>query len=844
MDSSLLGLFESSRLKLYTASIESQLFGESIDKATQQFSSQEVSQLMGLASMLSNSDCKNDLKSAYEIITRLLEISVEHREELFTAADIILSRLGNFPGRALLRNRYSVESNAEVSTWLKLEMIAREAENTVEEDCDLSLTDFQYDLYEALKEEQSLSVSAPTSAGKSYVLSLDLIRRLRLIEKQCIVYVVPTRALITEVSSRIRTALYEANLTGVIVRTAPFPVDLEEIKSGAVYVLTQERLMSLINSDEENFKVDALMVDEAHEIQKGKRGIVLQNAIDNVLSKFSGCSVLFASPLIKNPAYFLSLFNRNESGRYFVEELSPVSQNIILLSSVHGKPQQVSISQLLEGECINLGIRDVDFKFRGPKTKQHALLAHAIAKGKDSTIVFANGPAKAEEIASVLSEQIDFNGYDQAVIEFIEFLAAEVHEEYPLIDCLKKGVAFHYGDMPSIVRKGVEDLFKSGSINYICCTSTLLQGVNLPAKNIIIEDPHNGDNPMKRADFLNLAGRAGRLLEEFHGNIWCVRPSEWAEESYKGERLSEITSAMSEVMNDGGLDIQHLLNSESLEDNKRDNAEAAFARLYSDYLLNDEDITKNKYMTDDNAEVLAETLSLCDEIQIEVPSEILKAHRALRPDHIQAVLNHLSCQTSLDGLIPMSPRLKGSKAIMEQIIHIISECFEWSINEKYMPLLSYIAYNWMWEKSISAILRDRIVYVRKDNPKASVSAPIRQALKTIESDVRFKLVKYFAVYSDVLKYVLASRGEAELIDSVEPLHIYFEFGSCDKVALNLMALGLSRFSALNLAKEYGALFEEDVEPEQYIEDLRNVDLDKSKMPRLCIKEVKDLIIYQ
>jgi replicative superfamily II helicase len=57
--------------------------------------------------------------------------------------------------------------------------------------------------------------------------------------------------------------------------------------------------------------------------------------------------------------------------------------------------------------------------------------------------------------------------------------------------------------MPSIIRNGIEFFFKRGDIRFIVCTSTL-QGVNLPAKHLILENPHSGDEPMSRADFLNL----------------------------------------------------------------------------------------------------------------------------------------------------------------------------------------------------------------------------------------------------------------------------------------------------------------------------------------------------
>lgn len=61
------------------------------------------------------------------------------------------------------------------------------------------------------------------------------------------------------------------------------------------------------------------------------------------------------------------------------------------------------------------------------------------------------------------------------------------------------------------------------SIDYLFCTSTLLEGVNLPAKNIFILSNAIGSTKFNSIDFWNLAGRAGRLTKELSGNIICLR---------------------------------------------------------------------------------------------------------------------------------------------------------------------------------------------------------------------------------------------------------------------------------------------------------------------------------
>jgi len=72
----------------------------------------------------------------------------------------------------------------------------------------------------------------------------------------------------------------------------------------------------------------------------------------------------------------------------------------------------------------------------------------------------------------------------------------------------------------------IERLFRSGKIRLLVCTSTLVEGVNLSCRTIVLRGPQKGrGRPMEAHDFWNLAGRAGRWGNEFQGNIVCIDPN-------------------------------------------------------------------------------------------------------------------------------------------------------------------------------------------------------------------------------------------------------------------------------------------------------------------------------
>lgn len=824
--------------KLYKLNIESLL---PIPDSPATITEHEIKKLIGVSSALSLSEDPRDLILAYEIMSRLLESSKESALDIAPSADIILSRLGNFPGRTLLRNRYADNEQPSIPISLALERVAREAENSTSDG--ILLTDFQYKLLEALQKQSSLSVSAPTSAGKSFILNIELARRLKSCTEKAVVYIVPTRALISEVSNRIRQTIQRENIGNTTVRTAPFPLETESKFLSIVYVLTPERLLTLLKPKNNTQRITTLIVDEAHEIQKGNRGIVLHNAIEIALSKHPKTSLMFASPLIKNPGYLLNLFNRNDNGQFFTETISPVSQNILLVSEVNRKPNMVNVSLLTDKYEITIGERNFSFRFRDSIFKQRANLAYAITKNDDSTIIFANDPSDAEKIALELSRLNNRFEPSNNIKEFISFIKGEIHEEHGLINSLQHGVAFHYGDIPSIVRTGIEDLFRSGEIKYICCTSTLLQGVNLPAKHIVIENPYSGKNPMLRSDFLNLAGRAGRLLQEFHGNIWCIRPKSWVDESYQGESLQEIKSSMAKIMDDGGTILQELIKRSLTDDKDKEVAEAGFSKLFHESMTsNDEELT-NKYSTSDTADTFSENLAHIRSLEITLPYEILESHRSLRPDHLQGLYNHIAGVLSIDHLSLLHPFEAGGKERMSNAIDLVCHHFSWDapINSiKYKNLICSLAHDWVTGKSIGSILRDRVNFVRRDDDnKLSASSIIRQTLKVIESAIRFRLVKYLSAYEDILELALLERGFAKDDAQQAPYHTFLEFGSCNKVELGLMSVGFSRFTALRLKKIIGNTDAVDVE--DYLEILSKININSIDLPKLCLNEFKSII---
>ena len=144
---------------------------------------------------------------------------------------------------------------------------------------------------------------------------------------------------------------------------------------------------------------------------------------------------------------------------------------------------------------------------------------------KQQTIVYCNGRNKAIENALAFADQLS-EIQDNDLNALARDITNEVHGDYYLAQIIKKGVAYHIGYLPAAIRMRIEDMFRRGKITTMFCTSTLLEGVNLPADNLFITDNKIFRKVMTPVDFRNLIGRVGRIRFNLYGNVFFVSQGE------------------------------------------------------------------------------------------------------------------------------------------------------------------------------------------------------------------------------------------------------------------------------------------------------------------------------
>ncbi|MCP4603457.1 MAG: DEAD/DEAH box helicase [Proteobacteria bacterium] len=810
----------------------------------------DISRLLSAASALALSSVSSDRAIAYSITTRLLDLHSGEFPILIPLAAELLARLGNFPARTLLERRYGIPAaTARTPLLLALESLVRFRENTVQlaADYEEQLTDFQFEFLTLLQRSSTSSVSAPTSAGKSFVLGIYIQQLLQSQERASIVYVVPTRALIRQVLLRIVKFLNRSGLSDVPVRSVPLPLDTNEANGRIVYVLTQERLLSLLFSDVGEATVTSLIIDEAQGLAEGGRGVILQTAIDVVLQKFPGADLHFASPLSANPEFLPRIFKRANTNDVPIALESPVTQNIIHVNSPHGHPRQPVFTLQLNGKQLHIDQRVVDFPMTyGSAFERRARFARAITRGRECTIVYADGPSGAEKTAKAL---VSLEGLspteDREVLEFAEFLREHIHRDYPLVNTLRHACAFHYGFMPQIVRSRVEELFTLGKLRFICCTSTLLQGVNLPAKHIVLENPQRGKGqPMDRPSFLNLAGRAGRLLQEFQGNVWCLNSKKWdlpkgqIEPSYSGEQLSEIRTAFGEVLATGAEVVRRILDGERMPRSQTDLATTALGRIFVHFVRENRQSELIDAAPNEMKDQIREIIRRCEGIDISLDRTLLRRNWTVSPSRLQELYDYLSDLPNLEELIPLDPWRSGSNLRLREIFRIVDKILAGSSTEQYL-YYSTLAFKWVHEEPLGKIIRDDISYRKKNRRFESAARSIYDLMKNLEQEIRYRYVKQVRAYMDILNQILVEKGELELSESIAPLHLFLECGASSIAALSLLSIGLTRTTSLLLRRQIE--FPEDATPEQCRTIIRSTDISELDIPSMCKRELQTLV---
>jgi superfamily II DNA/RNA helicase len=507
-------------------------------------------------------EASEESKNKFITISALLwEYAGDNYKGLKDVLIQLLSRIGYAPSSIIIDsefNNYGLFSPlASFIAQLATEINHRKYEVSVGDRVEL-LTDFQYNISKKIRSNKIVGISAPTSAGKSFVLMMEAARVV--IEQQWdIIYIVPTLSLINQVTEDFIKYFKELKIKGIKIFNTYNPEFVKD-KEVHIFILTQERAIAAFSMIDSPFqKQSMLIIDEIQNIEHFDSGdseirskILMDTIFEFRFLKNINKIIISGARISKMNSLCEGLFDNKDC----VVSSTDVSPVLNLTYSIAKRRNYYSFKQycslLKNPKIINITNPSVIVGYGRKRYNDSFLqyLSTLVLKLGDNSqnIIFAPTSTQARKIAVSLCSQKSKTTTDD-LHSLSEYLKETIRDNYDLAIIVENGIAYHHGKLPSHVRRVIEYAVSKKILNNIVCTTTLMQGLNMPAQNVIIRNPHlyinknNGVAELSSYEMANLRGRAGRLLKDFVGRTFVLDENEFLEvtDEYKQETLFENT---------------------------------------------------------------------------------------------------------------------------------------------------------------------------------------------------------------------------------------------------------------------------------------------------------------
>jgi superfamily II DNA/RNA helicase len=829
-----------------------QSFGGNTLENPEHLGEHDWQKLLLAASIFSESDDRQLQEHALMIAQSALCFGDEIR--LQDAGSLILTRLSNHRAVQLAESRELLRPELgsrvgmlEQILWTKRRLAA---EIVLSEDKSILGNSFQTDLWSKLSNFDWVSATAPTAAGKTFAILNWLLTQHANGTAKSSVFVAPTRALVSEVEQQLNELKHEHGLSGLKITSLPInEVGLRD--QPFISVFTQERLHIFLNAGEYPHHYDVTVVDEAQKLSDERRGVILQDAIERVARANPKCKFVFLSPHSENPEVLLEEAPKNCRTAVVPSNTPTVMQNLLIAEQVKGNPKSWTLSLSLEGQLLKLGGFEL---FDRPTTDRKRLAFVAVALGKETTgtLVYVSTADGAEKVANLISEGLDIEGaeLDAELADLSEFCRKMIHPKYQLVNLVKRGVAFHYGNMPSILRDEIERLFTIGKIRFLVSTSTLIEGVNIGCKTIIVRGPKKGvSTDMSPQDFWNLAGRAGRWGSDFYGNVVCVdvsKPKVWptgvpVKTAYPIRReTDQVIGQFSEL-------ADYLSGREEMKTEKVDPKLEHVAAYLMSWQYREGTLTEAppvKKIARELGQSLEQLINpALDSTQIK--REIVDANPGISIVALQRLLTYFrGAEGDAKDLLPIPPEDDDSVNKFVDIFDIINFTLApvFAPEKRVLPC-ALTTWDWMRGMTLGRMIAARIKREFK-NPKyqSEEELPyaklIRETMANVENIARFLAPKYLGAYLSVLRQYFSEIGMQDEFPDELSYDLFLEFGVSSRTLLSLIGIGLSRTSSIEIADFYGRT---DMLEIEVIERLSNREWENLDLPALVKREIQSVL---
>lgn len=597
------------------------------------------------------------------------------------------------------------------------------------------------DKFDIVKQNR-IFLSASTSFGKTYLV-YEIIKKMKYSN---VVLMFPTIALLSENLEKLKTDTYYHYFREHYKVHTLSQVSEDELAENNIFIFTPERYLSFL--DKNNLSFDFIFMDEIYKIDN-------EYIIDNDEAKENE----------RDTAYRVALYNalNNKKDMLLVGPY-------IEFSRVEQQNYNPSFQYFLRDnnfELLDYNDYEIVNKQRNilsiPKMSKKDKLKHAIkplVDNEENCIVYCRGFGTAESKAKdIIKENSIATLIDTAKIEaLINHIHSKFHADWVIAKALQNGIGIHHGLVPKYLQKEIINLFNDGTIKVLFATTTITEGVNTSAKNLIVFDHKKGDKDLKKFDAKNIEGRAGRFMHHYSGNVLI------------------IDKKFDEIINSDDIGIKH---KNYDENSPKDEV---------DYF-----ITDDKYLSSNNISSKIDILNQI--VQRQIPIEIFNAYKVISySDKIKLfdIINNLTIieNQNIKKLIAsingqtVTIDFIGFDLIIKLLLPIVK-------NQDLKNLIERKKYSELDNREYSILtfllyfyLRDGfkgLVDFKINIQNIPVDQTIRESSKFVYNTLKYQLVKYLGVFNILYKYIRSKKENKEDVVGIDKLLSKLEHNAFTKV---------------------------------------------------------------
>ncbi|MBQ4852148.1 DEAD/DEAH box helicase [Pseudoalteromonas sp. MMG012] len=421
--------------------------------------------LINLIDLYNTHTVNNDIR---DIVLRLLE----RRKDLGNAAkllDHLIGELGLYP--------YLQEKKLDFKDRIRHTLFS--APELVDKTFHIK----QAEVFHKLMSGKSVALSAPTSFGKSLIIEAIIADY----KFDNIVIVVPTIALIDELKKK----LHKYNDHYKIVTQSN-----QKVTDRNLFIYTQERVIESNNLE----KVDFFVIDEFYKLAPTSTDDYRCDRLNLAFHKL-----------------------HNQCKHFYM--LGP---NIEGISEGIEKTLSCNLVKYDHFKTVSTNEYYYEIKSTGSDNKKdeerdiHLSSILDSIGAKQQTVIFCKSPKRANNLINKIIN-LGIIPKSEKNSDLSHWLKEVYHQDWNLALGIEHGIACHHAKLPRSLGSLIVEMFNSSKINILVCTSTLIEGVNTNARNIIIyDDCLTRNEKLDTFTFNNISGRSGRMFEHYVGNVYIL----------------------------------------------------------------------------------------------------------------------------------------------------------------------------------------------------------------------------------------------------------------------------------------------------------------------------------